>query len=305
MASPINSGSFPRLLFGGLKNLFEDELNDWQDEYPLLFDVVDSDQRYEERPQITGFGLAPRKNEGSPISYDDAQEGYTSRITNVPYALGFKITREAVRDNLYMDMGSRYVRWLGRAMKQTKENVCANVYNRAFNSSYTGGDGKELVATDHPSRYGSQSNELNPGAVLSEGSLEDLTIQIMKARDDRGLRIQLRPTRLIVPVDLYYESARILRSELQSGTANNDINVLKAMGTIPEIAVNHYLTDTNAFFIRTDLPSEEGLIFQQRDPLEFDEDADFDTKNYCYSAYERYEAGWASWRGLYGSNGGS
>lgn len=305
MASPITSGSFNRLLFEGLKNLFEDELAAYPDEYPQLFDVVSSEQRYEERPQITGFGLAPVKPEGSPLTYDSAQEGYTSRLTNVPFSLGFKITREAVRDNLYMDVGARYVRWLGRSMKLTKENVCANVYNRAFDNNYLGGDGIELIADDHPSLSGDQSNILSSNATLSEASLEDLCIQIMKATDDRGLRIQLRPTRLIVPTDLYFEAARILRSELQSGTANNDINVLRAMGTIPEIATNHYLTDENAFFIRTDIPSEEGMIFQQRDPLEFDEDNEFDTKNFCYSAYERYTAGWASWRGLYASNGGS
>jgi phage major head subunit gpT-like protein len=299
----INSGSFPKLLFPGLKNLFELELDRYPDEYVDLFDVVDSDKRYEERVQMTGFGLAPRKPEGESLQYDSAQEGYTSRITNVPYALGFKITREAVRDNQYIELGERYSRWLGRSMKQTKENVCANVYNRAFNSSYTGGDGKELLATDHPSLSGDQSNELNPAADMSEASLEDLTIQIMEATDDRGLRIQLRPTRLITPVELYYEAGRILRSELQSGTANNDINALRAMGVIPEVSVNHYLTDADAFFIRTDMPEGEGMIFQQRDPLEFEQDNSFDTKNLCYSAYERYQPGWASWRGLFGSAG--
>ena len=299
----INSGSFPKLLFPGLKNLFELELSQYPDEYVDLFDVVDSDKRYEERVQMTGFGLAPRKSEGESIQYDSAQEGFTARLTNVPYALGFKITREAVRDNQYIQLGERYSRWLARSMKQTKENVSANVYNRGFNSSYTGGDGKELFATDHPSLAGDQSNALDPAADMSEASLEDLTIQIMEATDDRGLRIQLRPTRLITPVELYYEASRILRSELQSGTANNDINALRAMGVIPEVSVNHYLTDADAFFIRTDMPSGEGMIFQQRDPLEFEQDNDFDTKNACYSAYERYVAGWASWRGAYGSEG--
>lgn len=299
----LNSGSFPKLLFPGLKNLFELELGRYPDEYTELFDVVDSDKRYEERVQMTGFGLAPRKDEGESIQYDSAQEGFTSRITNVPYALGFKITREAVRDNQYIQMGERYSRWLATAMKQTKENVCANVYNRAFNASYTGGDGKELIATDHPSLSGSQSNELDPAADLSEASLEDLTIQIMEATDDRGLRIQLRPTKLITPVELYYEAGRILRSELQSGSANNDINALRAMGVIPEVVTNHYLTDADAFFIRTDMPEGEGMIFQNRDPLEFEQDNDFDTKNLCYSAYERFAAGWASFRGVFGSEG--
>lgn len=303
MSSPITSSAFVKDLFGGLKAHFEGSLAEYPDEFRALFDTESSDKRYEERVQRTGFGLAPIKPEGESIQYDSAQEGFTSRMTNVTYALGFKITEEAVEDNLYMEAGTQYSAWLARAMKQTKENVAANVYNRAFNSSYVGGDGKELLATDHPSLSGSQSNELGTPADLSEAALEDLTIQIMQATDDRGLRIQLKPKSLIVPVQGYYEAGRILRSELRPGTANNDINALKAMGVIPEVVTNHYLTDADAFFIRTDMPSGEGLIHQERRAIRFKQDEDFDTSNLCYKADERYAFGWASWRGVFGSAG--
>jgi len=299
----ITSSSFVKDLFPGLKNHFGVNYNDFDAEYRQLFDVVSSDKKYEERVQRTGYGLAAQKAEGASLLYDTAQEGYTSRITNVAYALGSKITREAIDDNQYIELGQSQTRWMARSMMQTKENVSANVYNRGFNSTYTGGDGKELLATDHPSLSGSQSNELATPADLSEASLEDLCIQIMQAKDDRGLRIQLRPKRLIVPTDLFFESQRILKSELQPNSANNDINVLRAAGVIPEVAVNHFLTDTDAFFIRTDLPSEEGMIFQQRVEADLEMDGDFDTKNMCYSAYERYGVGWADWRGLYGTAG--
>ena len=299
----INSSSFIKDLWPGIKNHFGANYNDYDGEYRMLFDVVDSDKRYEERVQRTGFGLAPQKAEGASLLYDTMQEGYTSRISNVSYALGAKITREAIDDNQYIELGASQARWLGRSMMQTKENVAANVYNRAFNSSYTGGDGKELLATDHPSQIGNQSNELAVAADLSEASLEDLAIQIMQCKDDRGLRVKLRPKRLIVPVDEFFNAQRILKSELQSNTANNDINVLRSAGVIPEVVTNHYLTDADAFFIMTDIPNEEGMVFQQRVAAELDQDSDFDTKNFCYSAYERYGVGWAAWRGLFGSPG--
>lgn len=303
MSNPITSSAFVKDLFPGLKRHFEAELAQYPDEYRDLFDTESSDKRYEERVQRTGFGLAPIKPEGEGTQYDSAQEGFTARMTNVTYALGFKITEEAMEDNLYMEVGAQYTAWLARAMKQTKENVAANVYNRGFSNSYVGGDGKELFATDHPSLSGSQSNELGTPADLSEDSLEDLTIQIMEATDDRGLRIQLKPAKLITPVQLYYEAGRILRSELQPGTANNDINALRAMGVIPSVVTNHYLTDPAAFYIRTDLPSGEGLIHQERRALRFDEDSDFDTSNMCYKASERYAFGWASWRSAFASAG--
>lgn len=250
-----------------------------------------------------GYGLAAQKAEGASLLYDTANEGYTSRLTNVAYALGSKITREAIADNQYIELGQSQTRWMARSMMQTKENVAANVYNRGFNSSYVGGDGKELFATDHPSQSGDQSNELATPADLSEASLEDLCIQIMQAKDDRGLRINLRPRRLITATDEYFNAQRILKSELQSNTANNDINVLRAAGVIPEIVTGHYLTDADAFFIMTDIPEEEGMIFQQREEVSLEMDNEFDTKDLCYSAYERYAAGWADWRGAFGSPG--
>ena len=301
--SVITTSSFIKDLWPGIKNHFGVNYNDFDAEYRLMFDVVSSDKRYEERVQRVGYGLAAQKAEGSSLLYDTANEGYTSRLTNVAYALGSKITREAIADNQYIELGQSQTRWMARSMMQTKENVSANVYNRGFNSSYVGGDGKELFATDHPSQSGNQSNELATPADLSEASLEDLAIQIMQAKDDRGLRINLRPRRLITATDEYFNAQRILKSELQSNTANNDINVLRAAGVIPEIVTGHYLTDADAFFIMTDIPEEEGMIFQQREEVSLEMDNEFDTKDLCYSAYERYAAGWADWRGAYGSSG--
>lgn len=299
----ITTSAFIKDVFPGLKNHFEGSLAQYPDEWRDLVDVVSSEKRYEERVQRTGYGLAARKPEGEGIRYDDAQEGFTSRITNVAYAIGAKITHEALKDNLYIELGRQQSSWMARSMKQTKENVVANIYNRAFSASYTGGDGKELLATDHPSLAGDWSNELSPAVDLSEAALEDLAIQIMNTKDDRGLRIQLRPTKLIVPVQLMFEATRILETELRPDTANNDINALRSKGVIPSVAVNHYLTDADAWFIRTDMPTEEGLILQEREALSFDTDGDFDTKNVRYSAYERYGVGWASPRSLFGSQG--
>ena len=299
----ITTSAFIKDLFRGLKSHFGDAYADYPEEYRQLFDVVDSSQKYEERVQRTGFGLAPRKPEGESIKYDTAQEGYTSRISNVAYALGAKITKEAIDDNLYIQLGEAQTRWMARSMMQTKENVGANVYNRAFNSSFVGGDGVELLSTAHPSLSGNQSNELAVAADLSEASIEDMTIQIMQAKDDRGLRIQLKPKSLITSVEEYYNACRILKSPLQSGNANNDINALNFKGVIKEVVTNHYLTDDDAWFIRTDIPTEEGMIWQTRNAIDFDRDNDFDTKNLQFSAYERYGVGWADWRGLYGSAG--
>lgn len=299
----ITSSAFVKDLFGGLSSHFEGSLAEHADEYTQLFDDVDSDKRYEEHVQRTTFGLAPVKPEGEPIQYDSAQEGFTSRITNVTYALGFKITEEAVEDNLYMDAGQECTTWLARAMNQTREHVSANIYNRAFNSAYAGGDGVELLSAAHPSLSGNQSNEMATASDLSEAALETLAIQIMDMTDDRGNKISLKPKRLIVPTALFFEASRILDSELRVGTENNDLNVLKAKGTIPEVATNHYLTDSDAFFIRTDLPQGEGLIFQKRRAVRFRQDDEFTNSNLCYKADERYGVGWKSWRGIVGSPG--
>lgn len=224
-----------------------------------------------------------------------------ARGTNVAYSLGYIVTREELADNLYAEVSMRRAGSLAFSMAQTRENVGANIYNRAFNSSYTGGDAKELCATDHPSVSGNQSNELATAADLSEASIEDLAIQIMDATDAKGLKISLMPKCLIVPTALVYDAERILKSQLRSGTADNDVNALRALGTIPEVVVNHYLTDSDAWFIRTNAP--DGLVWYDREPVQFSKDTDFDTDNAKAKGYMRFVPFWGDWRGIYGTPG--
>lgn len=302
--STITTGSHPKALWPGVKKFF----GKTYDEKPLVCDMVfdeyTSDKAYEEYVEETGFGLAPVKPEGSGISYDTDAQGYTSRIDNVTYGLGAKITQEAIEDNQYEAVAQRKSSKLARSMRQTKENVFANILNRGFNSSYTGGDGKELLATDHPTLSGNQSNELSTPADLSEASLEDILTLIRGFKDSRGLRIQAKGRCLIVPSELEFEATRILESVLRSGTDHNDINAMRELGMLPDgIKVWDYLTDASAFFVKTDVP--EGLIRQQRRALALEQDNDFDTSNACMKATERYAAGWADWRGIAGSPGAS
>lgn len=301
--SVINTGSFPKALWPGLNAWFGLKYDEHETEYNKLFDTFQSDKNYEEDVNATGFGLAPQKSEGANLIYDDHQQGFISRYTHVAYALGFKVTREEQDDNLYEEVAMKRTGALAFSMRQTKETVGANVYNRAFNSSYTGGDGVELLATNHPlSGGGTFSNELSPAADLSEAALEDLIIQIHGATDDRGLKISLMPQSLIVPRQLYFDANRIMKSTLQNDTANNAINVLKATNALPGgIVMNHYLTDADAWFVRTNAP--EGMKHFERVAPKFEEDNDFDSKNACYSAYERYSFGWSDPRALYGSAG--
>lgn len=300
----ITTGSNPKLLWPGLNKIWGDAyFNEHKEEYTHLFDKDSSSQSYEEDQLMTGMGLVPQKSEGASVSYDTQKQSYTTRYTNVAYALGFIVTREEIADNLYLKVGGARTRQLAFSFRQTKENVAANVYNRAFNSSFTGGDGVELISTSHVTEAGNQSNRLTVAADLSEASLEDLVIQIMKAKNERGLRISLMPTKLIVPVDLHFEAQRILMSSLQSGTANNDVNALYTLGSIPEIVTNHYLTDSDAFFVRTNVAKNTGLKCYQREEIQFSRDNDFDTDNLKAKGYERYSFGWTDWRGVYGSPG--
>lgn len=300
--SVISTASFPKLLWPGLNAVWGLNYKDPEKYYTAMFDVSSSDMQYEEDQQVTGFGLVPVKNQGTAITYDTHSQGYTKRYTHVPYGMGFIITHEEMMDNLYLKRGAARAKALARSFRITKETVTANVYNRAFNSSFTGGDAKELCATDHPTLSGNQSNELAVSADLSEAALEDILIQIRKAVDDRGLKIGLTARSLHIPPDLEFEATRILKSTLQSGTANNDVNALKAMGMIPEgIKCNPFLTDVDAWFLRTDAP--EGMKLIQREEATFAQDGDFDTSNLKYKGYERYSAGWTDWRGLYGSPG--
>lgn len=298
--SVITTGTHPKLLWPGIKAIWGASYNEFQPQYPDLFDERDSDQAYEEDVESTGFGLAPVKTEGASIYYDTETQGTVTRTTHVAYALGYIVSYEELMDNKYEKVSKRRASRNAFSMRQTKEIVGANIYNRAFNSSYTYGDGKELCATDHPTLDGTQSNELTVAADLSQASIEDLLVQIMNAKNSRGLRIKLLPRSLHVPPQLVFEARRILMSELQSDTAENAINVLK--GQFPKgVLVNQYFDDPDAWFIRTN--AQDGQIHYQRQKIDFQRDNDFDTRNAKAASYERYSFSSSDWRGVFGSGG--
>ena len=299
----ITTGVHPKALWPGIKawwgRAYEEHVVEWSD----LFDEDSSSQNYEEDVQITGFGLAPRKSEGAGVSYDSEVQGFVSRYTHIAYGLGYIVTKEELDDNLYEQVSKTRARALAFSFRQTKENVAANIYNRAFNAAFLGGDGVALCSVVHPNTSGGTwSNKLAVDADLSELSLEDLIIQIMGATNDRGLLIALMPRSLHVPRQEWFNANRILKSVYQSGTANNDINVLKATNAIPEgIKINHYFTSAHAWFLRTNV--QNGMKMYQRVPIMFDQDNDFDTMNAKSKAYERYSFFWTDPRGVFGSNG--
>ena len=299
----ISSNTFAKALWPGVNAWYGKAYNEYPVEWSKIFQTYKSSRQYEEDVGVASFGLAAVKSEGQPISYDTEKQGFTTRYTHVTYALGFIVTREAFDDDQYDVVASRKAKGLAFSMRQTKEIVAANVLNRAFTNTYTGGDGKELCATDHPSISGgaAQSNELATAADLSEAALEQAAIDIANFKNDRGLRIAVLPKRLIIPVDLQFEAARILKSDGRVGTDLNDMNVLKNMGIIPETAVNHYLTDSDAWFILTNAP--EGMKHFERRGDSFDMDNDFDTENAKFKATARYSFGWTDWRGIYGTPG--
>ncbi len=298
----ITTGNAPKLLWPGLNAIWGRDYEEYSKEYTDLFDIETSDMNYEEEVEMTGFGLAPVKPQGSATVYDTDTQGTVNRYTHVAYGLGFNVTREERDDNLYEKKAIERTQQLAFSFRQTRENVGANIYNRAFNTSYTYGDSKALLVTDHPTLSGNQSNTLAVAADLSEASLEDITIQVGQATNSRGLRIALISRKLIVPINLQYEAARILKSTLQNDTNNNAINALKNMGVFPDgVAVNHYLTDTDAFFIRTNAP--RGMKWFDRIKTEFGEDGDFDTGNWKYKGYMRFSAGVSDFRGIFGSPG--
>jgi len=297
----IATGNHPKALWPGVYSWFGAKYDEHEKQYTELFDVKTSSKNFEELVQHTGFGLAPVKPEGSNTAYDQHQQGYVARGTNVAYALGYIVTREELADNLYQEVSMRRAASLAFSGNQTRENVGANVYNRVTSGSYTGGDAVALGSTAHPSVAGNQSNILATAADLSEASLEDLTVQIMNAKDPKGLRISLRPKSLIVPTALVYDSNRILKSNLRVGTADNDTNALKLVGAVPKIVVNNYLTDTDQWFIRTNAP--DSLCWFDRELPEFSKDEDFDTDNAKAKLYMRFVPFWGDWRGLYSSAG--
>jgi len=301
MSSIINTGTNPKALRPGVMHWWGVFYNDRKDEYKYLYETESSERSYEEDVQTVTFGLAPVKPEGSSIKYDTETQGFVNRSTHVAYGIGYIVTREEIKDNLYDKLAKRRTQSLARSMNQTKEIVGVNLYNRAFSGSYTRYDGVSLINASHPTQSGNQSNTLSAAADLSEASLEDLSISIRKAQDDRGLRVNLNNKSLIVPPDLEFEACRILKSYLQNYTANNAVNALMTLGKFPEgVKVNTYLTDTSAYFIRTDTP---GLVHYEREGIEFTQDNDFDTENFKAKAYERYSFTCYDWRSLYGSEG--
>ena len=298
----INSGSFAKALWPGVNAWYGKAYSEYPVEYTKLFETFKSSRAFEEDVGVSSFGLAVVKPEGSPISYDSERQAFITRYSHVVYALGFMITREIMDDDLYDVVGQRKAQGLAFSMRQTKEVVAANVYNRAFNSSYTGGDGKELCATNHPLfAGGTWSNELSTAADLSEAALEQAHIDIAGFTNDRGLLISVRPKSLIIPRQLMFEAKRITAPTGRPGTDTNDVNAMKAMGLVPEVVVNHYLTDADAWFLRTDVP--HGMKHFERRADSFDMDNDFDTENAKFKATARYSFGWTDPRGLFGSPG--
>lgn len=298
----ITTGSHPKALWPGVRKFVMGEYSEHPTEYDKVFDMQSSKMAYEEDVETTGFGLAQIKSEGAAVAYDTHSQGFTKRYTHVAYAKGYIVTREELDDNQYKSRSFKRGKALAFSFRTTKEIVAANVLNRAFSNSYLGGDAKELIATDHPTLAGNQSNELSVAADLSEAALEDMLTQIMEAKNSRGLQIAIRGDKLIVPPALAFTAERILKSSLQNDTADNAINAIRSMGLLRGgVMVNHYLTDNDAWFIKTDAP--DGLLGFQRTPFEFTQDNDFDTENAKAKGYERYTFGWTDWRGLFGSEG--
>jgi hypothetical protein len=298
----INTGSFAKALWPGVNAWYGEKYDEHKVEYTDLFDHNTSRRAYEEDVGTSMFGRASIVPEGSGITYDTAQQGFLTRYTNVTYGLGFIITRNLVEDDQYDVIGKQRAQGLAFSMRQTKELVCANVYNRAFNTNYTGGDGKALLVADHPTVNGSDYSNITTAATLSEATLEDLSIDVMQALNDRGLNISLIPQCLIINPELVFEADRILNTDLRVGTADNDLNALKNMGKFPGgVKVNHYLTSATAYFIRTNCP--DGMKYFERRGDDFTMDNDFDTDNAKYKCTGRYSAGWTDPRALFGNAG--
>lgn len=299
----MNRAQFAKMLEPGLNTLFGLEYDQYPPEWQAVFDTNTSQKAFEEDVLLEGFGNAPVKAEGSAISYDAASQQWTARYQHETIALAFSITEEAEEDGLYGSIAARYTKALARSMASTKEIKAANVLNNAFSGSgVTGGDGKTLCATDHPTRSGNQSNTLATAADLSETSLEQMLIQIADMKDDRGLRIAAQGTMLVIPTAYSFVAERLLESQLRTGTADNDINAIRAGGYLPQgYHVMRRLSDSDSFYIMTDVP--DGLKHFQRSPLKKGMEGDFETGNVRYKVRERYSFGFTDWRGIFGSEG--
>jgi len=298
----ISRAQLLKELLPGLNALFGMEYAKYGEEHKEIFESESSDRSFEEEVKLSGFGAAPVKDEGSAIDYDNAQEAFTARYTHETIAMGFSVTEEAIEDNLYDSLSSRYTKALARAMAYTKQVKAAAILNGAF-SGTTYGDGKVLCATDHPLvSGGTNSNRPTVAADLNETSLEAAVIQLAGWTDERGLLIAAKPRKLVIPPPLQFVATRLLDTEGRVGTADNDLNAIRNNGSIPEgYAVNHYLTDTDAWFLTTDVPN--GLKHFVRTPMATSMDADFDTGNSRYKARERYSFGVSDPLGIFGSPG--
>lgn len=302
MSGVQTTGNWGALLWPGLNTIYGNAYNEIETFYDKIFEVSTSRKGIEEDLGVIGLGLAQVVGEGASTPYDTRRQGFKTRYQHVQYGLGFIITEIVMEDDQYDVVGPDRAQGLARSARQTKEVVHANVLNRAFNSSYTGGDGKEMLATDHPNVSGGTfSNELTVAADLTEDSLEQMCIDLMKWTDDRGLRINAMPTKLIIPVDLVFEATRILKGTERPDTANRDINALKYLGKFQDMVSSPYLTDTDAWFVKTNIP--KGLRSFQRRAPKFAQDNDFDTSNAKFKYSERYSAGWTDVRGIAGSPG--
>jgi len=299
----ISRAQLLKELLPGLNALFGLEYSRYGEEHKEVFETESSERSFEEETKLSGFSAAPVKNEGSAIRYDNAQEAFTARYNHETIALGFSITEEAVEDNLYDSLSARYTKALARAMAYTKQTKAAAVLNNGFNANFPGGDGVPLFSASHPLVSGGvNANIPSTAADLNETSLEAAVIQIAGWTDERGLLIAAKPKKLVIPVSLMFVATRLLETELRVGTADNDINALKSNGSIPGgYTVNHYLTDTDAWFLTTDVPN--GLKHFVRSPLANSMDGDFDTGNVRYKARERYSFGWSDPLGMFGSAG--
>ena len=297
----ISRAQLVKELEPGLNALFGLEYRQYANEAAEIFDTESSDRAFEEEVMLSGFANASVKPEGQGVQFDDAQETFTARYTNETIALAFAITEEAIEDNLYDRLASRYTKALARSMANTKQVKAAAVLNNGFNANFAGGDGVALFATDHPTIAGTFSNELAVASDLNETSLEQALIDIAAMTDERGLKIASRGMKLISPSALQFTADRLMKSEGRTGTADNDINAVRNMGMIPEgYTVNHFLTSNKKWFIKTDVPN--GLKHFVRSPIKTSMEGDFDTGNVRYKARERYVFGFSDPRGIFGSD---
>ena len=298
----INRAQLAKELEPGLNALFGLEYKGYENQHAEIFDTENSDRAFEEEVMLSGFGSASVKPEGTSVNFDSATESFTARYSHETVGLAFQITEEAVEDNLYDKISTRYTKALARSMAHTKQVKAANILNNGFSSSFTGGDGVELFSSAHPTSSGNQRNELAVASDLNETSLEQAMIDIAAFADDRGLKVAAKARKLIIPSALQFTAERLMKSSGRTGTSDNDINAISSMGMIPEgYAVNNYLTDTDAFFIKTDVPN--GLKHFQRSPIATSMEGDFETGNMKYKARERYSFGFSDWRGMFASEG--